>query len=371
MSPIPPDRTNVETAAPGLAQFRRVTLKDVAAHVRLSVAAVSMALRDHDGVSPETAARVKVMAKRLNYAPDPAMSALAAYRSRLRVYRNFSVIGLVSNWSAQAAWSSLRSARAVISGATERARELGYSLEHLWARVSGASAPRFNAILEARGIRGLILAPFEAPDATFELNWANYSVVTIERPTRYSHFHHVVENHYADLLLCWEKLRERGYQRIGLVVRGDLAHRWSHQWEAAHSFAQTHGPTQFIHVPTLELKGADPVGQIRGWLREYRPEVVINRSEDFFSAADAEGLRVPADLGYVSLNVIDDRPGVSGILQHRDIMGATAIDVLNSLLQRNQRGFQPVSLGTQVDGSWTEGTTLPVRRAPRAGSPRK
>lgn len=322
-----------------------------------------MAMRNHVGVSDETKVRVKAAAARLNYTPDPAMSALAAHRSRLRVYCDFSAIGLISNWASRDDWTSLPSAREVIAGATLRARELGYTLQHLWARVDGASPARFNTILRTRGIRGIILAPLADPEDTFELEWEHVSVVTIERPARYTRFHHVVENHYADLLLCWQNLRGRGYQRVGLVVRGDLAQRWSHQWEAAHSFAQSQGAAPMDCVPTLELKGSDYVEKIRVWLRCHRPDVVINRSEDFFPAAAAEGLRIPADLGYVSLNVIDDAPGVSGILQHREVMGAAAVDVLNSLLQRNHRGFNPVAIGTQVDGSWCEGTTLPVRNA--------
>ncbi|HCR28732.1 MAG TPA: hypothetical protein DIV79_01780, partial [Opitutae bacterium] len=58
------------------------------------------------------------------------------------------------------------------------------------------------------------------------------------------------------------------------------------------------------------------------------------------------------------------RSGVSGIYQHRKTMGATAIDVLNSLLQRNQRGPNEVSIGTQVDGSWRKGDTLPSIQNP-------
>ena len=59
------------------------------------------------------------------------------------------------------------------------------------------------------------------------------------------------------------------------------------------------------------------------------------------------------------LNIVDDVPNATGVDQHRDVMGATAIDVLNSLLQRNQRGEDTVSIGTQIDGSWRKGNSLP------------
>ena len=81
------------------------------------------------------------------------------------------------------------------------------------------------------------------------------------------------------------------------------------------------------------------------------------------AAAKAERLRIPEDLGYVSLNVADDEVEDSaGIRQPREVMGALAVDVLNSLMQRNERGFQGVSIGTHVDGEWEDGRTL---RRPR------
>jgi LacI family transcriptional regulator len=343
--------------------FRRTTLKDVAKVARLSLAAVSMALRDHPSLPAKTVARVKRIATKLNYAPDPALCALAAHRSRLQISRNFSVIGLVSNWSTHDGWSHAASAQQVIGGAQARAVSLGYTLQHIWAREGGASPERFNRILQSRGIRGVILAPFERPDDTFALEWKNYSVVTIERSLHYTRFHHIVPNHYADLLLCWQHVRAQGYSRVGLVVRKDLAVRWGHQWEAAHSYTQSSVAAKMDRIPTLELEGSDPVGQVRGWLRKYRPEVVINRSEALAAAAKAERLRIPDDLGYVSLNLVDDEvEGAAGIRQPREAMGALAVDVLNSLMQRNQRGFQSVSIGTHVDGEWEEGRTLLRRR---------
>mgnify|MGYP001565802172 FL=1 len=310
----------------------RVTLKDVAAKAKLSIASVSLALRDHPRLPEKTRKRVKRIALKLGYAPDPALSALAAHRSRVRVFRDFSVIGLVSNWSTRDAWVSLPSAKQFIAGATERARELGYSLQHLWAQQDGASPARFSRILNARGIRGLVLAPFEDPEKQFKLDWKSFSVVTNERAHHFTQFHHITPNHYGDLLLCWEQLQKRGFTKVGLAVRRDLATRWGHQWEAAHAYAQSHSDKPLEPIPTLELSIEDQFEEIRHWIRTHRPQVVIGRCDNFIEAAAAEGLPVPEDIGYVSLNIIDEVPNATGIDQHRDIMGATAIDVFNSLL---------------------------------------
>ncbi len=344
------------------------TLKHIAERLDLSVAAVSMALRDHPSLPASTIARVKRAALKLNYTPNSAGSALAAHRQQLRVRRDFSVIALVSNWPTRDDWLQRPSAQRLLAGATARARAYGYELQHHWAREDGMTPARFSRVLASRGIRGLIVAPLEHPDSHLDLAWEHFSTVTIERPVRYAHFHHIVPNYSADLRLAWAHLRERGYLRIGLVIDAGLAERVAHQWEAAHAFEQTRSARPGAVVPTLVVDGTDAPGAIGDWLRQHDPDAVISRCNEVLAAAAALKRRIPRDLGYASLNVVDDAPGVSGILQHRDVMGATAVDVLHSLLHRNHRGPHEIAQGTQIDGSWHEGRTV-ARPSQRRGVP--
>ena len=341
----------------------RTTLKQIAAHTGLSVAAVSMALRNHASLPAATIARVRRAAQKLDYTPDPAGSALAAHRQRLRVRQDFSVIAVVSNWPGPDDWSRQEGARRLLAGATARARTYGYDLQHLWARADGMGPARFSRVLTTRGIRGLILAPLEDPASGFDLAWDQFSVVTIERPFRYACFPHVVPNYYADLRLAWHRLRERGYLRIGLVLDAGLAERTAHEWEAAYAYEQSHCLSPGTTLPVLLVDGPDRTEPIGDWLRRHRPDAVISRCDGFLAAASALGLRAPRDLGYASLNLVDDAPGVSGIRQHREIMGATAVDVLHSLLHRNHRGAHEVAQGTRIDSTWHEGRTLRASRA--------
>lgn len=337
----------------------RIRLKDVAKKARLSVSAVSMALKNDRSMARSTVERVKKIAHEMGYSPDPALSALSAYRSRLRVQNHFSVLGLITNWREREGWSGQPQQQEVIRGAKERALELGYTLQEFWAQEQGVSSKRFNQILRSRGIRGLILAPFENNDDGLELDWNQFSVVTISRPSRFTQFHHVVQNHYMDMILCWRKLSERGYQRVGLVVQNEIDVRWSYQWDAAHLLSQTHSVPTEDRIPVLRVEGEDDHELIRQWIKEHRPQVVVSRCHHFLEVIKREGLRIPDDMAYISLNVNEDIENATGIRHRRDLLGATAVDVLNSLLHRNHKGPNEVSLGTQVDGIWHEGTTLP------------
>lgn len=337
----------------------RIRLKDIAEKAQLSIAAVSMAMKNDPTMAKATVEKVKRIAEKMGYSPDPALSALSAYRSKLRVQNQFSVLGLVTNWSTRDGWSGNPLQKDVIEGAKERALKLGYSLQEFWARDEGVSPKRFSHILESRGIRGLILAPFENNDDKLDLDWKQFSVVAISRPSNYTLFHHVVQNHYMDMMLCWDKLSERGYTRVGLVVQNELDVRWSYQWDAAHIFSQSQRAKLEDHIPVLRVEGQHDHGAIRAWLREHRPQVVVSRCHHFLEAVKMEGLTIPDDMAYISLNVNEDFENATGIRHRRDMLGATAVDVLNSLLHRNHKGPDDVSLGTQVDGIWHEGTTLP------------
>lgn len=341
---------------------RRPILKDVAALAKLSVSAASLALRNPRALPAATVERVERAAKELGYTPDPGLSALAAYRRRTRVHRDFGVIALVSNWSRREEWLERESAQQLLTGATERARALGYTLQHMWSREENMSAQRFGDILVNRGIRGLILAPFSNPSERFELAWEHFAVVTIERPAHYADFHHVVPNYYMDMLLAWEKAREFGYRRVGLVLDDALAERVAHQWEAAHTFEQSRDSRRGRRVPPLLLEGGDPATVMREWFGKHKPDLIISRSEnDIPRLMGSIGVRIPRDVGYISLNVLDDMAGVSGIYQPREAMGATAVDLLNGLLLVGWQGPGEFSVGTQVAGQWRDGNTL-VRR---------
>lgn len=339
---------------------KRVRLKDIAKEAGLSVAAVSMALKDDSTIAAKTIERVKRVARDMGYAPDPALSALSAYRTRLKVRSDFSVIGMVTNWSERDSWSQREESKEVIRGAKKRAMELGYSLQVLWAREAGASPKRFTQILKARGIRGLILAPFEDNDEVLDMDWNHFSVVTISRPSNYEFFHHLVQNHYMDMTRCWGFLSERGYSRVGLIVEREFALRWKHQWEAAHLYGCSRGKKEGAPIPILEVEGDNEVEMIRDWLKRFKPDAVINRSAHFHDALAAEKMSCPKDIGYVSLNVNDDIENATGIRHRRDVIGAMAVDALNNLLHRNAKGPNDVITGTQVDGVWEEGETLPV-----------
>lgn len=91
---------------------RRISLKDIATRLGVSITTVSRALKDHPDLSQEMTEKVKELAKKLNYTPNPfAMSLLNQQTKTIGVI----VPDIVTHF-----YSS------IISGIEEVAKENGY-----------------------------------------------------------------------------------------------------------------------------------------------------------------------------------------------------------------------------------------------------
>jgi LacI family fructose operon transcriptional repressor len=69
-------------------------------------------------------------------------------------------------------------------------------------------------------------------------------------------------------------------------------------------------------------------------------------------------VRIPEDVGVASLSSARLGDPVSGIYQNSELIGMRSIDLLSTLLERNELGVPPVPDSLLVDGVWNEGRTL-------------
>ena len=338
---------------------KRITLKDIARTANLSVAAVSMALRNHASLPASTIDRVKKIANELGYRPDPALSALAAHRTRMQTRRNVTVIACISDWSTRDGWLESPGARTLFDRASERAESLGYDLQHFWAREHGGFSPRLAKVLDARGIRSVILAPAEDETQPNEVDWSAFTVVSLEPPPLDARVPHVGLNHFSNVVRCWHELSERGISRVGFISRQTPAEFAQGQSLAAHTFNQSRSAHPFDRIPDLELTGEDEAEQIQAWLQEHKPQAIISSAPLHHVLTEELKLELSDSLSYISLDVTAEKADdVSGIDANMGIVGETVIDSLNQLQQRGITGQSASPVGTQVAGVWQNGTTL-------------
>ncbi len=83
--------------------------------------------------------------------------------------------------------------------------------------------------------------------------------------------------------------------------------------------------------------------------------------------ATGNGLGVPQDVG-VAMPDISDRktyPGLSGVDQRTELVGAMAIDLVVEQINNNERGIPKAAKVVMVNGVWVEGENVRRQKAMR------
>lgn len=336
---------------------KRVSYKDIGREVGVSAMTVSLAMRNHESIPERTKERVRAAAERLGYRPDPRLSELMQYMSLWRGKRDYPVLCFLDVWEEKRGWRGSYYIDRLHRAARARAEALGYTLEDFWLREPHMSPRRLRDILITRNIRGILLPPL--PPETRELGFdlSGFSVVTTSYSAEALGYHLVTNNRHQIIGLALEKVAEKGVRRIGLVLDDDLDRRSNHDIMAHFLFYQ-HGIPEKDRVEVLFCRRLTPeaVGE---WVEKERPEVVISMNNDIYDWLLAMGLRVPEDIGFVTLSNYEGyEAGYAGVDERSDVVGTAAIDVLTAHLQRHESGLPENRKLTLLEGEWLEGRTL-------------
>lgn len=133
-------------------------MADVAKRAGVHVTTVSLAMRNHPRLPESTRRRIRELADRMNYRPDPLLRALVSYRGNVIERRNIPTLAYVTNWKTRWGWKNATGHPDFYSGATKMAERLGYKIEHFWKQEPGFTEGRLSRMLFSRGINGIIIA---------------------------------------------------------------------------------------------------------------------------------------------------------------------------------------------------------------------
>lgn len=335
---------------------RRVTLADVARAAGVHTTTVSLALRNHPRLPVTTRERLQTLAKQMRYTPDPWVRALVAYRGGLRPRRHPALIAYVTNWNTRLGWRHVTAHPEFYAGAETRACELGYQLEHFWLREPGLTSARLGRILEARGVTGVIIGSHvRERDVALRLDWSQFSAVKIDYFPHEDPLPVVANHHFQIMQLAMRQARARGYRRVGLVMDDGWDITVDRLWSASFLWSQQEFDSE-NRIPPCLLPETDPAD----WLERHRPEVVISKGEFVLPVLAKLGRRVPEDVAFVDLFLEDGSGRTAGVRQNHAAVGALAVDMLASRMQRHERGSPQIATTTYVDGTWFDGQSLPV-----------
>ncbi|HNX05050.1 MAG TPA: LacI family DNA-binding transcriptional regulator [Opitutales bacterium] len=337
-----------------------ITIKDISAKTGFSPSTVSYALRDNPRIPVETRAKIKEAAAELGYQRDAHLGQLMAHLKNRKQHAAAVPVVWLNSTTNPNHWHETPWAKEFYESAAARAREQGFALSEIWVHDQKIPHPRLDEVLKARGTQGLILStPLKGQDWTQWVDWNACATVVLDDPFALPQFDRVYANYCANMRTAVEQALARGYTRpkVWLSEYEDYWTGHGYTYECLRQ-NRVHPELGEMLTPFTREITAESV---RAWMDEYRPDLVIAPTATVGMRLVELGYRIPEDLGYIAMYVLNSDSKWSGISQLHGQQSSIAVDRLAALLQQNTIGRQTHPLHIQIRGEWHEGTTL---RAP-------
>ena len=341
-------------------------MQQIADEAGVSHMAVSLALRNSPKISPPTAARIRVIAERLGYRPNPLVSALMTQLRHSKEVKKPSTLAYVTAYPTIDGWKRPGPFLEFFEGAQARAEALGYTLEEWWLRQPGMSAQRFCDILYTRNIHGLLIAPLPPGGVEIKLDWPKFAASSIGYSVTAPPIHRASNDQYGTITLALRELTRLGYRRIGLAIADENDARVKRNWSAGMLVYQQSVPFT-ERIPSLLATGPFSK-EFAGWFQQHKPQVVLSLASQCPRVMQDLGCRIPRDAGFAHLALSASDKDWAGVNQNSELVGAAAIDLIDAQLRRNERDVPQFPKTLLVQGQWVPGPTVrempsgPVRR---------
>ena len=338
---------------------RRVTQKQLARLAGVSHMTVSLALRGRGRIGHATKQHIMELARELGYHPDPALSALNAYRTgkKRRSYQG-SLVWL-TNFASRDGWRYGKQMEGYFIGAAEQSKKLGYALSEFWLGDPTLTPERISHILQSRGVSGLLVAPQPVPYSEIPFDWDNYSAVTLGYSLAKPQLHMVMNHQFRNMQRVVRELKQRGYRRMGLAMASANDERVDHNYLTGF-WIECRSTRPGVSVPPL-LSAQFDFATFRRWFLKHRPDVVITATTwvaDVESWLKQLGYSVPGDVGLAVPSIPFRQERYSGVDENVLLVGRIAVDTLVGMIHRNERGIPPFPLRVLAEGAWHEGRTV-------------
>jgi DNA-binding LacI/PurR family transcriptional regulator len=343
-----------------------VTMADLAREVGLSRNAVSLALRGDPSIPAATQERVRAAANRLGYRVNPTVAQLMSELRKSGARRARYTLALCNAYPERNAFRTHPTIPTYVAGCRQRAEQQGYGIDEFWLHDPDLDGSRFNEILRARGIRGVVVIGLMENNrlpARFSTTWERHACVVTGVRTHEPTLSFCCVDHHALVLQAVEAALALGYRRPALVMDDRIDKLVEGRFSSGMWIGQQALPARQRVKPFMEVDAArENLDLFHRWLAKEKPDVIFTLYHSVRRWVEAAGQRVPKDIGLIQLERRRSGGDWAGMDQHNDRTGEAAVDMVISMLQNQELGVPDYPRATLIGASWVAGTTVRSQR---------
>ena len=314
---------------------KSASLKDIAAHLGISIATVSRALQNNPSISLKTRQKVMEAAQQMNYSKNFIADSLRS--------GSLPVIGVIVPHGVTHFYSS------ILDGIEQIAAQAGYAVINMNSHES-YEEERYNiqsmCNLHIAGI--IVSVTQETEDFTHfdELEKKGIPVVFVARDIPINKYSSVVVDSVEAAHRATRHLIEQGCRRIAILCgpsKMKMVNERKHGYiEALHDNKILVRP-EYVSYTQIDMSSAIDATNNLLDLKE-RPDAIIALNDTLLFAAmkaiKAQGLRIPdnvALIGFSDVEYVEDvTPTLSTIEDQSHLMGETACQILLDHIRGNK-----------------------------------
>jgi LacI family transcriptional regulator len=324
-----------------------------------------MALKNHPQISKATTEKVKAIAERMGYQPNPTLALFSSYRKAKSANQFQATIAWIDcSPTPNQMFNDYRASLGYFQGARRRAEEFGFRLEVFHLDKVEITERRLSHTLWSRGVSGLIIPPVPYLGFSLQLDWDRFSAVALSYSLVSPNLHRISFSQTIAGILAVVKLKELGYRRIGFCPKQAEKLGIVDMSFLGGYLAGVH---EVSDLATLPVFRSHPQGasaekvkkQFLAWVESCQPDVVL--AEDFpepLKWLREAGYRVPEDIGFAETWVNTNEEPIAGVNQQPEVIGAQAVDFLIGMMRRHERGIPENPVRVLIDSQWMDGPTV-------------
>jgi LacI family transcriptional regulator len=318
-----------------LEAYKVATIKDIAKVAGVSVTTVSRALNGYSDVNEKTRAKIKDVAKELNYSPNVLARSLVVNKTR--------TIGLIVSELSRAEPKDIFTFE-VLRGINDCAGELDYDLILFSTSPAKQKMKTYTQLCRERRVDGAIIQGIRTDDPYLqEVLESNIPCVLIDIPVESDTVAFVSTDNVLGAMQAVEHLIENGHQNIAMINGHNQAFvsqkRLAGYQKALRGASLLFRPEWVVNGEFLEASAEKKAADL---LRVYPEITAIFCASDLMAlgtlnAAKVIGRKVPEDLSIVGF---DDNllapyasPALTTIAQNEYQMGFEAAALLVDMLE--------------------------------------